>query len=45
MDTVHVEFVLCGGHIDLIDEYDVFTWIGDHREVSEQLAARRMGWA
>lgn len=44
-DKIIVTFHLAGGQIDLYCEYEVYSWIGDHPEVAEALAAKRMGWA
>lgn len=44
-DTIHIEINLNGGHVSLTEEYDVETWIGNHEEVMEAIAAKRMGWA
>lgn len=46
MDTILIDVTLTCGHIQLGSEirYEINTWIGNHAEVCEQIAAERMGW-
>lgn len=45
-DLVVIELVVSCGSIQLGPEtiLEVETWIGNHQEVAEQVAAWRMGW-
>jgi len=46
-DKIVIDVTLRCGSIQLGPEilYTVYSWIGDHQDVCEQIAAERMGWA